>query len=555
MAKINDVYDIGAAFEAIENELMASMIRNMKRHKAEESDEKMQWSMWQTEMLKSLEKYKHDNKKKYGKQFKDINAKISGLIAAANIEGQMEQEKKILEAIRKGFPAKRVTKGGTAEFFKLNDRKLEALIKATTDDMEKAETAVLRMANDQYRKIIYNAQVYANAGAATYETAVDMATKDFLKAGLNCIQYANGARHTIADYADMAIRTASKRAYLQGEGVKRQEWGVHTVIINKRGSGCPCPLCVPFVGKVMVDDVWSGGTRKEASETGYKLLSEAIAAGLYHPRCRDSHTTYFPGISTPPDGKFTKQELKKIEKKNKQESRQQYAERQVKQYGRLADFSLDPENQKKYEQKQKEWKHVWMRTGDMNSQEYAESKRPLADFHAVSQDQIVDILRKESEEWINGLSGKEKHAIEKYTFNSGDKKPNRFFERLNAMLREGIPEDKKLRDYAEIISGALQKNKLKQDVVCYRNMEFNPYEKYPVGTVFVDDQFISTSIVQKAALSKQFKMIFLVPKGSRGAYIEGVSKYPRQRELLLDKGCKMRILSKQKDSILVEVIP
>ncbi len=375
MAEINDVYDIGAAFEAIENELMASMIRNMKRHKAEESDEKMQWSMWQTEMLKSLEKYKHDNKKKYSKQFEDINAKISGLIATANIEGQMEQEKKILEAIRKGFPAKRVTKGGTAEFFKLNDRKLEALIKATTDDMEKAETAVLRMANDQYRKIIYNAQVYANTGAATYETAVDMATKDFLKAGLNCIQYANGARHTIADYADMAIRTASKRAYLQGEGVKRQEWGVHTVIINKRGSGCPCPLCVPFVGKVMVDDVWSGGTRKEASETGYKLLSEAIAAGLYHPRCRDSHTTYFPGISTPPDGKFTKQELKKIKKKNKQESRQQYAERQVKQYGRLADFSLDPENQEKYEQKQKEWKHVRMRTGDMNNIEYINEKR------------------------------------------------------------------------------------------------------------------------------------------------------------------------------------
>lgn len=355
MAKINDVYDIGAAFEAIENELMASMIRNMKRHKVEESDEKMQWSMWQTEMLKSMEKYKHDNKKKYGKQFKDINAKISGLIAAANIEGQMEQEKKILEAIRKGFPAKRVTKGGTAEFFKLNDRKLEALIKATIDDMEKAETAVLRMANDQYRKIIYNAQVYANTGAATYETAVDMATKDFLKAGLNCIQYANGARHTIADYADMAIRTASKRAYLQGEGVKRQEWGVHTVIINKRGSGCPCPLCVPFVGKVMVDDVWSGGTRKEASETGYKLLSEAIAAGLYHPRCRDSHTTYFPGISTPPDGKFTKKEIKEIEKKNKQEARQQYAERQEKKYKLLTDMALDGENEKKYKIKQKKW--------------------------------------------------------------------------------------------------------------------------------------------------------------------------------------------------------
>ena len=33
MAKINDEYDIGAAFEAIENELISSMIRNFENHK------------------------------------------------------------------------------------------------------------------------------------------------------------------------------------------------------------------------------------------------------------------------------------------------------------------------------------------------------------------------------------------------------------------------------------------------------------------------------------------------------------------------------------------
>ena len=65
-----------------------------------------------------------------------------------------------------------------------------------------------------------------------------MATKDMLSRGLNCVMYANGARHTLADYADMAIRTASKRAYLQGEGEKRQEWGVATVIMAKRGNPC-----------------------------------------------------------------------------------------------------------------------------------------------------------------------------------------------------------------------------------------------------------------------------------------------------------------------------
>lgn len=373
MARINDEYDIGAAFEAIENELIASMIRNMESHKQEEIDEDKQWPMWQAEMLKSLEEYKHNNQKKYGKQFKDINAKIAELIRTARAEGNMQQEITILNAIKKGFPANKISKGGNAEFFKLNDRKLEALIKATTNDMKKAEIAVLRMANDQYRRIIYNAQVYANTGAGTYEKAVDMATKDFLKAGLNCVEYANGARHTLADYADMAIRTAAKRAYLQGEGMKRREWGVYTVIINKRGSGCPCPLCVPFVGKVMIDDVWSGGPKDGVSPmTGikYPLISAAIATGLYHPRCRDSHTTYIEGVSTPPDGKYTREELNNLAEKNARRERQQYAERQEKKYNRLSQFSLDPENQKKYEQKQKEWKHVRMRTGSVDSREH-----------------------------------------------------------------------------------------------------------------------------------------------------------------------------------------
>lgn len=357
MAKINDQYDIGAAFEAIENELIDSMIRNMRRHKVEEINEKKQWTMWQAEQLKALEKYRKENQKKFEKKFSTLNGQIDALIRAARDEGEMQQEIQILNAIKKGFSAKKAAAGATAEFFRLNNRKLEALVKATTDDMKKAETAVLRMANDRYRKVIYNAQVYANTGAGTYEKAVDMATKDFLSAGLNCIEYANGARHTLADYADMAIRTACKRAYLQGEGVKRQEWGISTVIMNKRGN--PCPLCLPFVGKVLIDDVWSNGTKDGKSpETGikYPLMSKAVAAGLYHPRCRDSHTTYFEGISTPPDDKYTKEELDDLVEKNRLESRQQYAQRQEKKFERLENHSLDEQNQKRYAERREEWK-------------------------------------------------------------------------------------------------------------------------------------------------------------------------------------------------------
>lgn len=357
MKKINNEYDIGEAFAAIENEIIASMMRNISRHKAQEEKEGREWSMWQTEQLKALEKFKKQNQKKYPKQFNAINRKIEELICMAEEEGQMDQEAEIFQAIKDGFPAEKIEEGMAAEFFQLNDRKLEALIKATHSDMQKAETAVLRMAEDQYRKIIYNAQAYANTGAGTYEKAVDMATKDFLAAGLTCVEYKNGSRHTLADYADMAIRTASKRAYLQGEGIKRQEWGISTVIINKRGDN-PCPKCLPFVGKVMIDDVWSSGPKDGKSPvTGkqYPLISSAIAAGLYHPRCRDSHTTYFEGISTPPDGKFTKKELNDLAEKNRREAQQQYAERQTEKYERLAKYSLDQENKERYSEKAEEW--------------------------------------------------------------------------------------------------------------------------------------------------------------------------------------------------------
>lgn len=348
-----DPYDLEEAFAAIEDELIASMIRNMKRHHLEEISEKKQWAMWQAMQLEALEKYKKDNRKKFGSRFSDINSRIEEVIRKANEKGYMDQEIEILKAIKNGFKGyHRASSTLQAEFFKLNDRKLEALIQATTSDMQKAETAILRRANDQYRQIIYNAQVYANTGAGTYEKAVDMAAKDMLSAGLNCVEYANGTRHTLADYADMAIRTASKRAYLQGEGAKRQEWEIHTVIMNKRGN--PCPKCLPFVGKVLIDDVWSGGSRKDGR---YPLMSTAVAAGLYHPRCRDSHTTYFPGISTA-DDTWTKKELEAVEKASKKEARQQYANRQQEKFDRLAKYSLDSENQDKYRRKAAEWKTV-----------------------------------------------------------------------------------------------------------------------------------------------------------------------------------------------------
>lgn len=343
-------YNIKEAFERIENELIDSMMRNFSRHRAEETKEGYNWTQWQAEQLKSLEEYRKHNAKKFGKRFKTINSKVEEMIRTAKADGNASQEAEILEAVKDGFKApKKPSAHSTAEFFKVNDRKLDALIKSTTDDLKRAETAVLRMSNDKYRKAIFNAQVAMNTGAVTYEKAVDMACKDMLNAGLNCVEYKNGARHTISDYADMAVKTANKRAYLRGEGEKRAEWGVSLVVVNSRQGGCPD--CAKYIGKVFIDDVYSNGKK---SDGNYPLLSTAIKNGLFHPRCKDSTSTYYPELDDL-DAPLSEDEIKELDRQRGIEEKQQYAQRQAERFDRRAEYSLDGDNKRIAQTRADEW--------------------------------------------------------------------------------------------------------------------------------------------------------------------------------------------------------
>ena len=343
-------YNIREAFEKIEDELINSMMRNFSRHRAEETKEGYNWTQWQAEQLKSLEEYRKHNAKKFGKRFKTINGKVEEMIRTAKADGNASQEAEILEAVKDGFKApKKPSAHSTAEFFKVNDRKLDALIKSTTDDLKRAETAVLRMSNDKYRKAIFNAQVAMNTGAVTYEKAVDMACKDMLNAGLNCVEYKNGARHTLSDYADMAVKTANKRAYLRGEGEKRAEWGVSLVVVNSRQGGCPD--CAKYIGKVFIDDVYSNGKK---SDGNYPLLSTAIKNGLFHPRCKDSTSTYYPELDDL-DAPLSEDEIKELDRQRGIEEKQQYAQRQAERFDRRAEYSLDEDNKRIAQSRADEW--------------------------------------------------------------------------------------------------------------------------------------------------------------------------------------------------------
>lgn len=559
------VYDVSRAFERIENELLESMTRNLKKHKAEETELGIEWTQWQAIQLEELHRFKKEAAEKYGLEFKSMNKKIRETIANASLQGASDEELNILKALEKGYVLKR-ERGLSAGFFQTNQKRLDALMNAVEHDMKTAQTAVLRYANDQYRRIIFQSQVAASSGALTYEKAVDMATSDFLKKGINCITYSNGAVHNIVSYADMAVRTASKRAYLMGEGQKRQEWGVSTVILNKRFNACP--LCMPFEGKVLIDDVWSGGSSKDGP---YPLMSSAMAAGLYHPNCKDKHSTYFEGISSKPESRYY-EEKPVIKERQLIENKLNHAKRQAKSYNRLAKNSLDAENRETYRARATEWND--------NVKQYREQLDSFEEAHGLElKDKVFEVKEKgiepqskpeynyvnvegdvlkrikaSSDRWFKKLTGTQQESVRlltggKYYHDLNEMAYNEYF---NPSNRE------ELENMANVLDESFKKFKLKDDIVAYRGMSRKEFNQILSGNEF--KEFKHLSIDEKVA--KQFAkrtiddgvvVKFYLPKGTNGAYIGDYSIFKNEQEFVLNRNAKYEAVWKSKNEMEVYV--
>ena len=284
MAK-KDPYDIVAIFEEMAIGLILSLKRNFKRHREEEIKEGFRWDRWQLVKLRSLARYRKANSRIIRVAFREAERLTESVLCESFETGQRAAEQQIRQVMvgnriaaaevsgkvqipidekpppvpkgqkRPKIPYSQLPRAAPeTQFFGLNERKLAALQQSVVSDLMQAEYGVLRKMDDVYRQIIYRAQVNMTAGAKTLEQAVDMATKEFLERGIDSVTYKDGRKVNISSWAEMALRTASQRATFLGEGKKRDEWGVYTVLMSAHDN-CS-PWCLPYQGRVLIDDVY-----------------------------------------------------------------------------------------------------------------------------------------------------------------------------------------------------------------------------------------------------------------------------------------------------------
>ncbi len=346
--------DIAKIFEEIELRLIASLKRNLLRHKAEEKKYGKNWSAWQAEKLRNIERFRRENLDIMNEYVDIIDDETRELMEEQFREGEEEVEQAVSE-----FFDEEITPIPTKHFFGVNNEKMQKLITDVTALEKTAETAVLRMTDDIYRQTVNRVQLAMAAGEMTLPVAIDMATKDFLNAGINCIVYKDGKRVNIADYVRMALQTCATRATLQGKVKRFAELGYDTVLVSAYG-GCS-ETCEPYQGRVFIDDVftvWSGERNGDMGKSIYcgkwfPLLSFAIRGGLFHPNCRHTLSQYIDGFTKIPEPI----PADRIKQQRELEQKQRMLERKIRKLKRFAEGTQNPEIAKAYRKKLRETQH------------------------------------------------------------------------------------------------------------------------------------------------------------------------------------------------------
>ncbi|MER8233479.1 phage minor capsid protein [Streptomyces sp. NPDC094049] len=194
---------------------------------------------------------------------------------------------------------------------------VDRLAASYAQDTRPLYVRITRAVLDVYRSITTRASSSVLLGGLTRRQAAQEALDRFAQRGVSGFTDSAGRSWELAAYAEMAVRSVTARAAVEGHIDALAEVGVGLVIVSD--APLECPLCAPWEGEVLTlgpesgprtvrvaAAVQSGGLRAalRAPETVAVhvagSLTEARAEGLFHPNCRHSLGAYLPGVTTRP---------------------------------------------------------------------------------------------------------------------------------------------------------------------------------------------------------------------------------------------------------------
>lgn len=231
---------------------------------------------------------------------------------------------------------------------------VEALTRAQADVLDAVGPRVVRGSQDAYRDAVVRAAGGTLTGAATRREDAQVALDDLARKGLSGFTDARGRQWGLESYVDMATRTTTAQAAVQGHMDRLEDGGLSLFIVSE--SSRECELCRPWEGKVltrgpvdaMATNVLTGEVERVQIDG---TVAEATAAGLFHPNCTHNLSGYVHGATR--RGRAVGNAEGYAEKQ-----RQRAMERNLREWKRREAVAITPDAARKAKAKVAEWQQA-----------------------------------------------------------------------------------------------------------------------------------------------------------------------------------------------------
>jgi hypothetical protein len=235
------------------------------------------------------------------------------------------------------------------------------LARQTVEKIDAVQLAALRAVDDIYRQVIAETVGRVLTGAQTRREAAQEALARLAARGVTGIGPPDTIRTwDLASYVEMAMRTATARAAVDGHLASLRDAGVDLVIVST--TPYSCSVCNRWEGEVLTQR-GTAGTREELNVLTNEpsvvrvaaTVEQARLAGLLHPGCRHSLSAYLPGVT---------RAAPKLATSGSYDDTQQVRRRmrQAREWDRRAAAALNPEAKRKAYAKAREYRADARRT-------------------------------------------------------------------------------------------------------------------------------------------------------------------------------------------------
>ena len=147
-------------------------------------------------------------------------------------------------------------------------------------------------------------------------------------------------------------------------------------------------------------------------------------------------------------------------------------------------------------------------------------------------------------DWLKTISSSEKAGVVKYTSNA--------YSDMNSYLR-GMSKTTRYGDEIKACQSALSKASLPRETIVRRGSGYNmlndiglgnisPSDKSKaIGAIVEDKGFVSTSPASSGGFSGSIEYVIKLPKGSQAMYVDSISRFQGEQELLINCGGKYMV--------------